>query len=138
MKVVADIMSNLKPCPFCGTIPTMIHDEPYPSLYRVRCGFPMCRMDPHTPAVVNASTAKQIWNTRNAMIPLSRDLDALIQRNEERKRVNTEYLADLRSSGFGWPEDGPPDPPPCEPSVIDDIDQLLALIADLQAALSER
>jgi len=61
-------MEELKPCPFCGKIPTMwtmysgnIQEE---EVFLVRCGEYECYIKPETPAYISRRFAIDAWNWR--------------------------------------------------------------------------
>lgn len=58
-------MSNalLKPCPFCGTIPTLEQD-PITSRFAIFCDHPKCRIQPSTDFHTNRSVVTREWNRR--------------------------------------------------------------------------
>ncbi len=57
-------MSNtLKPCPFCGEIPTRKYNEHLKKWY-IQCENENCRIQPVTDAHVNKSVITREWNKR--------------------------------------------------------------------------
>ena len=67
-------MEELKPCPFCGKIPTMwtmysgnIQEE---EVFLVRCGAYECNIKPETPVYISRRLAVAAWNWRT-VIPAS-------------------------------------------------------------------
>ena len=58
-------MYELKPCPFCGTIPLVTGWYiSYTVLYQVHCGNENCKIKPMTMMNSNKTTAVKEWNER--------------------------------------------------------------------------
>ena len=58
-------MSELKPCPFCGVVPTVEFGDEIKK-YWISCNNPKCRIQPTTDAHTHKSVIVREWNRRGA------------------------------------------------------------------------
>lgn len=56
-------MTKLKPCPFCGVVPTVEFGNGIQK-YWISCDNPKCRIQPTTDAHTNKSVIVREWNRR--------------------------------------------------------------------------
>ena len=56
-------MTELKPCPFCGVVPTVEFNNGIKK-YWIGCNNPKCRIQPTTDAHTNKSVIVREWNRR--------------------------------------------------------------------------
>ena len=57
-------MAELKPCPFCGVIPTVEFDN-RTKKYWISCNNPNCMLQPIMGANINKSVIVREWNRRH-------------------------------------------------------------------------
>ena len=57
-------MENLKPCPFCGEIPTVTHDAQNCETYVIQCANGECACMPVTWWYLTKEEAIEAWNRR--------------------------------------------------------------------------
>ena len=63
MEMVCKMKSNLKPCPFCGAIPTLEYGNGI-NKWWISCINEKCRIQPTTDAHINKGVVVREWNKR--------------------------------------------------------------------------
>ena len=61
--MVCKMKSNLKPCPFCGAIPTLEYGNGI-NKWWISCQNEKCRIQPTTDAHINKGVVVREWNKR--------------------------------------------------------------------------